>query len=208
MIQSSWDDGTIEDLRLADLLRSYKIKAIFYFPYYGHLANERVGRTSLNQEQRQSIAEDFRIGSHTLTHPLLTRIKPSQAKVEIEHSRMALQDEFSQSIDSFCYPRGYSNPELQMMVKDAGYKDARSTLVGYIHQSENPYFTQTSVHVGAKRKEYGGMSWLDYGKKMLDDAVKTKDSVYHLWGHSWEIDKNDGWHDLEELLKEVSKHES
>ncbi len=207
-VTSSWDDGTKEDLRLAELLKQYRIEAIFYFPFYGVLANERVGRTSLSAEERQQIAKDFTIGSHTLTHPLLTRVNPTQAKAEIEYSRVALQDEFGQPIDSFCYPRGYANPELQMMVKDAGYKDARSTLVGYIMESENPYFTQTAVHVGCNRKEYGGQSWLDYAKNLLDEAIKTPDSVYHMFGHSWELTKNDGWHDLEELLKEVSKHES
>ena len=31
-IRSSWDDGKKSDLRLADLLKEYKIPAVFYIP--------------------------------------------------------------------------------------------------------------------------------------------------------------------------------
>lgn len=205
MILSSWDDGTIEDLKLVDLLKKYDIVAMFYFPVYPGLANGRKGRKSLDKEQRQTIAKDFDIGSHTLTHPLLTRIDPSIARTEIENSKLMLQDEFGREVDFFAYPRGYANPELQMMVKEAGYKGARSTIVGRIHPSENPYFEETTVHVGCNRKEYAGKKWLDYALDMLDQAIKTPNSVYHLFGHSWEIEKNDGWYDLEKLLKEINE---
>lgn len=206
-IISSWDDGTQEDIRLAELLNKYNMDATFYFPVYYELANERhhTERKSLTPEERQAIAKEFTIGSHTLTHPLLTRISSKIAWAEINHSRLMLRSEFNQPIDSFCYPRGYSNPELQMMVKEAGYKDARSTVVGYIHESENPYFTQTTVHAGCNRKEYGGMSWLEYAYKMLYEAIRTKDSVFHVFGHSWELTKNDGWHDLEQLFEQIRK---
>lgn len=202
-IMASFDDGTVEDIRLAELLDKYDIYAIFYFPVYGEIVNEKQGRTSLSKGQRKTIAKSFEIGSHTLTHPKLTRIRPAIAWSEISHSRKYLQDEFGQDVESFAYPRGYANPELQVMVKEAGYTNARSTLVGYIHESENPFFTQTTVHVGYNRKEYAGKTWLEYAKHMLNQALKTPDSVYHLFGHSWEIDKNDGWYDLEELFKEL-----
>lgn len=207
-ILASFDDGTVEDLRVADLLNKYEIPAIFYFPVYPEVVNERHGRKSLNNEQRHEVANLFEIGSHTLTHPLLTRVATSLAAHEIEVSRKLLQEEFGQDINSFCYPRGYSNPELQMMVKLAGYTSARSTLVGHIHESENPYFIQTTVHVACNRKEYGGMQWLDYAKKMLDEAIKTPGSIYYLFGHSWEINQNEGWHDFEDLLKDINENTS
>jgi len=204
-IKASFDDASAEDMKVARLLRKYKIAdAIFYFPGYPHFANERSGRTSLTEDQMQDIAKHFEIGSHTMTHPMLTRIDLKRAEVEIHNSRMFLADKFKQDINSFCYPRGYANPDIQKLVADAGYSNARSTLVGYIHESENPYFEQTAVHVGCNRKEYGGKTWLEYALYMLKQAKNTSKSVFHFFGHGWEIEKNNGWADFETLLKEVS----
>lgn len=203
-IMWSFDDGTIDDLRAAELLDKYDQYGIFYFTVMPHTHNEKKGRPSLSPKDRRDIAKRFEIGSHTCTHPLLTRIEPRKAKQEIEDSKYMLEQEFDINITSFAYPRGYANPEIQTAVKDAGYSNARSTLVGYIHPSENPFFTQTTVHM-ADRKEYGGHKWLDYATNLLEEAIKTPESVYHVWGHSYEITEQDGWHDFEELLKRVNE---
>lgn len=204
-IKCSFDDGTVEDLKVAELLKKYNLDAIFYFPAKPNYVNEPHGRVSLNDHQRQLIAKYFEIGSHTVTHPLLTRVDEAKADAEIRLSKTLLENEFEREITSFCYPRGYANPAIQQMVIKAEYTNARSTLVGYIHESENPFFEQTTVHVGCNRNEYGGQSWFEYALRLLADAKATKDSVYHLWGHSWEIEKNQAWEQFELLLSEVAK---
>lgn len=201
---ASFDDGTAQDIRIAELMTEFDIETIFYWPVNTHLTNEIHGRTSLTDKQMNEIAKYFEVGSHTVTHPLLTRIDFESARKEIFESRIILQNKFSQNIDSFCYPRGYSNPAVQEAVIEAGYTNARSTLVGYVHESENPYFIQTAVHVACDRKEYAGMNWFDYGMKLLEIARKIPDSVFHLWGHSWEIDKNSTWNLFELFLHEAT----
>lgn len=200
----SFDDGTVDDLRIAELLDKYDLYGIFYFTAWPETHNEKKGRQSLNAQQRAEIAKRFEIGSHTVTHALLTRINLDKATYEIKESKRLLEEEFDINITSFCYPRGYANADLQKIVEEAGYTNARSTLVGYIHRSENPFFEQTTVHL-APRKEYGGQKWIDYALKLLDEAIKTPDSVYHAWAHSWELSEHDGWYDLEKLLKRVNE---
>lgn len=204
-IVTSWDDASVQDLEIAKLLKKYGLEknSTFYFPVMPSVVNEPKGRASLSLEQMDSIAKDFEIGSHTITHPLLTRIPPSVAVPEIKDSRKMLQKRFNQPIKKFCYPRGYANPKLQELVVNAGYTSARSTVVGYIHESENPFFEQTTVHVGSNRKEYAGYDWFQYASIMLTQA-RIEDGVYHLWGHSWEITAYpNGLKLLDELLKEV-----
>lgn len=202
-IKSSWDDGAMEDARLAKLLRKYDIDAVFYWPVDFKSCNEASGRISLNPREAQNIADKFEIGSHGVTHALLTRIPIEQARMEITDSKGMIENQYGVKITRFCYPRGYANPDLQQIVKEAGYESARSTVVGRILPGENPYFEETTVHVGYDRREYGGKSWLEYARHMLEEAVQTEGSVYSIFGHSWEISKYDGWHDLETLFKEV-----
>lgn len=203
IVKASFDDGTRQDFRIAELMSKYEIPTIFYWPAHLEMANKPKHRKSLTASQQDQIAEYFEIGSHTMSHPLLTRIPIETAEVEISHSRTLLQDRFNQEINSFCYPRGYSNPDIQNLVQDAGYTNARSTLVGYVHESENKFFEQTAVHVGCDRKEYAGLNWFDYGMKLLEVARKVPDSVFHIWGHSYEIDQAKQWEQLEIFLKEV-----
>lgn len=205
IVKASFDDASVEDFRVAALMSKYDIPTIFYFPGYPHFANERSGKESLTDDQQQLIAAEFEIGSHTMTHPLLTRVPLGRARTEIANSKKFLEAKFNQEIKSFCYPRGYANPDIQQMVAEAGYTNARSTLVGYIHESENPFFEQTTVHIGCNRKEYGGKSWYEYAKYMLKQAKNTANSVYHLWGHGWEIEKYNAWGEFKQLLIEIKE---
>ena len=39
---------------------------------------------------------------------------------------------------------------------------------------------------------------------ILFDKTLEEGGVYHLWGHSWEIDKNEDWNRLERVFKYIS----
>lgn len=203
-IVCSFDDASLQDLKVADLIIKYGLEnnTTFYFPVMASVVNEVKGRISLSDSQQEELAEIFEIGSHTITHRLLTRIPPEEARREIFESKELLALKFNQPITKFCYPRGYANPEIQSMVSEAGYESARSTLVGYIHKSENRFFQQTAVHVGCDRKEYGGKPWYQYALYMLEQAKNTPDSVFHIFGHGYEIDSHpNGFNQLEDLLR-------
>jgi peptidoglycan/xylan/chitin deacetylase (PgdA/CDA1 family) len=205
-IKASFDDGSKEDLRLAELMDKYGIHdVIFYIPSDWANYNILLNREPLSWDDFEDIANRFEIGSHTISHPMLTRIPFGEAVDEIIESKYHLEELAKREITSFCYPRGYANDELREVVRK-NYKTARNTLVGYITESEDPIWQNTTVHAGGKRrKEYEGTTWLKEGLRLLEEAVRTEGSVYHLWGHSWELTREDGWHDLETLLGEVSK---
>lgn len=206
-IIASFDDGSAEDVTISAIMRKYDIETIFYFPAYPLKVNEPFGRMSLDHTQRQRIADHHEIGSHTLTHQLLTRVDKAVAWQEIYESRNRLEEEFQKPIKAFCYPRGYANAELQKMVQDAGYKHARGVTVGYLDIPENPFYEQTTVHVGCDRKEYGGRGWYRYALDMIDQS--QEDSIYHLWGHGWEIAKNQHNFDLlDDLCAELTRRNS
>jgi peptidoglycan/xylan/chitin deacetylase (PgdA/CDA1 family) len=205
-IIASFDDATVEDLIVSDLMLELGIETTFYFPSWPYEVNEPKGRISLDFAQRRLIAGRHEIGSHTRTHPLLTRISDDLARDEIFKSRDDLQQEFGREISAFCYPRGYANPTIENMVREAGYTHARGVTVGYIYPSENKYYESTTVHVGCNRKEYAGLDWFEYAVKMLDIALQTKEnSIYSIFGHGWEIKKNNGWGKLRELCEILRK---
>jgi peptidoglycan/xylan/chitin deacetylase (PgdA/CDA1 family) len=70
------------------------------------------------------------IGSHTQSHPYLTRIPVEQAQREIADSKKSLEDRFQVPIDHFCYPYGDMNTEVKQMVVNAGYLSACTVRFG------------------------------------------------------------------------------
>jgi peptidoglycan/xylan/chitin deacetylase (PgdA/CDA1 family) len=79
------------------------------------------------------------IGSHTCTHPWLTRIPLSQAREEIVSSKKKLEDRFSRPVRHFCYPYGDYNSAVAELVAEAGYVTACTTRAGLNTASTPPY---------------------------------------------------------------------
>ncbi len=91
------------------------------------------------EEIKRVYKEGIEIGSHTLTHPFLTKIPKEMAKTEIQDSKKILEDMLSAEITCFCYPYGDYNGTIRDLVIEAGYKYAFTTKEGSLEQSDNFY---------------------------------------------------------------------
>lgn len=76
---------------------------------------------------REWIAAGHQIGSHTRSHPRLSRIPLEQAREEIVGSKKSLEDRFGIPIRHFCYPYGDLSPQVRDLVAEAGYTTAVTT---------------------------------------------------------------------------------
>jgi peptidoglycan/xylan/chitin deacetylase (PgdA/CDA1 family) len=83
------------------------------------------------------MAAGHQIGSHTLTHPYLTRLAPAPAREEITASKKKLEDCFGVAVKHFCYPYGDWNEQTRDLVLEAGYHTACTTRFG-VNTSETP----------------------------------------------------------------------
>jgi len=72
----------------------------------------------------------FRFESHSLTHPVLTRLAPADAREEISGSRRALEDVLGRPVRAFAYPHGAFDDATEARVRDAGYAAVATTVPG------------------------------------------------------------------------------
>jgi peptidoglycan/xylan/chitin deacetylase (PgdA/CDA1 family) len=75
-------------------------------------------------EIREWLAAGHEIGSHSCTHPHLSRIPLPQAREEITASKKKLEDLFGRPVEHFCYPYGDRNDAVVDLVREAGYRTA------------------------------------------------------------------------------------
>jgi peptidoglycan/xylan/chitin deacetylase (PgdA/CDA1 family) len=85
------------------------------------------------------LAAGHRIGSHSLSHPYLTRLSRRDAHEEITASKKKLEDLFGVAVTDFCYPYGNWNETVRDLVIEAGYQTACSVEFGINTPDVSPY---------------------------------------------------------------------
>lgn len=206
-LTASIDDGCKYDWKIADLFLQFNIPVTYYVTVnHRSLAMAKNTEPIDNREIKRMLKSGVELGSHTVTHSLLTRISQDQALSEIVDSKRMLENMFDEKISKFCYPRGYANAWIETAVEQAGYKSARGVTVGSLLPTENKYYQATTLHAGYDRKEYAGLTWVQYGLKMLEQAQTMEHAYYHIWCHGWELEKYpNGFESLKLLIKKLKK---
>ena len=87
-----------------------------------------------SQQVRDLRREGMQIGAHTHNHPILAKLAPEAARLEISRSKQALQDLLGESVDLFAYPNGRPgqdyNAQSVSIVRELGFIAAVSTAKG------------------------------------------------------------------------------
>ncbi|MEM6855694.1 MAG: polysaccharide deacetylase family protein [Planctomycetota bacterium] len=223
IITTSWDDGHLTDLRLADLLETYGIPATFYIPHTDRLLDQPVLKPA---QLRQLADRGFEIGAHTMNHTVLTAVSDETARAEIADSRRYIADATGRDCAMFCPPQGRFTPRHVEMFRDSGYSAFRTVEMWSIDhaRSVNTQLTEMPTTLQAqpqpvmsiarnliKRRAWAnGKLYLKHGRSSGDDWTRSAAAllehvlavggVFHLWGHSWELEAFDQWARLESVL--------
>ena len=222
-VTTSWDDGDIADLQLAELLRSKGIHGTFYIPI--NYRERPLGHTQL----RSLASEGFEIGAHGWSHRLLWRLQPEEADQEVRPCRDVLENILGKQVEMFCYPCGRYDTIAIRALQEAGYRGARTVRMLATGLAINPFEMPTTLqafpHVpfiylknAARARSFRSLqsslvqmprlgSWVDLGKRLFDTVLEDG-GVWHLYGHSWEIDRLGLWDGLRELLDYVCRQDA
>ncbi|HEX9061813.1 MAG TPA: polysaccharide deacetylase family protein [Clostridia bacterium] len=87
----------------------------------------------MNWEDANNLSElGVDIGSHTMNHPILTKILPEEAKDELEKSKELIEKRIGKSVNNFAYPNGRKTDYDSYVKEEAAklYKTSVTTLFG------------------------------------------------------------------------------
>jgi peptidoglycan/xylan/chitin deacetylase (PgdA/CDA1 family) len=150
------DDG-YHDLYTAayPVLKEHHFKAVAYI-ISGFLG----GPETVTREQVLEMeANRIEIGSHTVSHPDLTKLSADELHRQLQDSKLAIEALLGHPVLDFCYPAGQVNPTVLQAVQAAGYETATTTAAGTQHSASDRY-TWSRVRVG------GGESLAQFAEKL------------------------------------------
>lgn len=217
LLTTSWDDGHPLDLRVAEMLARHGITGTFY-------VSRQTPYGTMDSAQLRELASGFEIGAHTLLHEQLTALPPSRSWQEIADSKHWIEDQTGIPCRMFCPPSGRFSKLHVGMAQRAGFIGLRSVeLVSLAlpRRTGGIWMMPTSVQAYdhdppgylrnfAKRaaivnlwwyvRHGWGANWPRLATRLLARLAQTG-GVFHLWGHSWELERDAQWQQLDEVLR-------
>lgn len=114
------------------------------------LSGQAGGLPMLSWKEVGEAAESgIEIGGHTLTHPALDTLSPTQALHEIRHSKAAIEDRLGLAVRSFAYPFGYYDQRVRALIIEAGYESACAVRYG-LSGPDDDLFALRRYYVGER----------------------------------------------------------
>ena len=139
----SWNDNAAKDSivsQVVELVKSLpemdKLKVIDSFPGLMDVSvsNDAFAGMFLSWPNVRELNENgIEMGAHTASHPILTRISPDEARIEIIKSKNRIEEEIGCQVHSFAYPNGQPadfDANVIKAVQDSGLRAAYTLLPG------------------------------------------------------------------------------
>ncbi len=222
IVTTSWDDGERTDLRLAEMLRCRKVRGTFYVPVTPYQGSPALTHAEL----REMLSEGFEIGAHGFSHKPLWKLSAEELDKEVNPCKPALEAILGSEVRMFCYPKGRYDSNVVRALKQAGYWGARTVRMLATRLEFNPFEMPTTLQISphpqfnyiknmARARKIEGLqvylanrtrlgNWLELGKRLFDSVLQNG-GVWHLYGHSREIEELGLWNGLGEILDYVGK---
>jgi hypothetical protein len=215
LLTTSWDDGHPLDMRVAERLAAHELPGTFYVPKQPGFPV--IGPTDIRALQDMG----FEIGAHTLNHGTITDCGEEAAREQIKGSRAWVESVTGRSCAMFCFPKGRFGLRDLNLAAEAGFFGVRG--VEYLstewpRQTAGIWVMATTVQTVRQTRMrmarnlvsryrwrrlilrlpeiLHAKEWVRVGLRIAKE-VRDQGGVFHLWGHSWEIESNDSWKDLE-----------
>ncbi len=212
----SYDDGTRDDIRLAQLCCRYNVKCTFNVNS-GMFSNEPGKHRLTAQEVREHLLETgHEIAVHGYMHRAPGTLQPIEWIREVLDDRLGLEKAFGGIIRGMAYPdsgitrfhSGSSYESIRRNLQDLGIAYARS-----LHGDNDRFLLPEDWYNWLPTAHHKNPQVLEYAEKFVGLEVDTMycasryPRLFYLWGHSHEFRYNDNWDRIEAILQILANRE-
>lgn len=206
LITFSFDDGTVQDRRLIELLNKYGLKATFNLnsALLGQsgrilLCGREVCYDKIAAGEVAVLYEGHEVASHSLTHPDLKQLCEEDVGYQVEADRLKLSELCGYEVSGFAYPGGgvnYNRAVTTAIKSRTNIKYARTiddTLS--FSMPDDPYVWNPTRDVTC------GDLFFIAEKFFASDGG----GLMYVWGHSFGLDAADMWDKFEGFCEFISR---
>ncbi len=209
----SYDDGCVDDVRMAKTLSEYNLKGTF------NLNNDelRQGSGMSDDEVREYILKK---GHEIAVHGAMHRAEGAQRPIDAIHdvlkNRLELEKKYGLIVRGMAYPdsgitrfsNGASYDNIKNYLKDLDIVYSR-TLGG----DNDEFMLPTDWYEWMPTAHHNNPEIFNYIDKFLSfDYEKLYGAsryprLFYIWGHSYEFERNNNWDRLTEICEKISNND-
>jgi peptidoglycan/xylan/chitin deacetylase (PgdA/CDA1 family) len=137
------------------------------------------------QQACEMDANGVEIGSHTLTHPILTKVDEPRLLRELSESRTQLESKLKRRIEHFCYPNGNYDHRVRSEVAKSGYVSAVTTVSG-LSKAGDDLLSLRRIHTETDLTHFiQSTSGFEEVKDRLRQVAGKRTSTHNLAGNAY-----------------------
>ncbi len=188
----SYDDGLVQDIKLAGLFNENGIKGTFNLnsalfgqtnTWHRNNAPDIIA-TYVSKDSLLYIYKNHEIAAHGATHLNFLQASDTAIYQDVMADLTLLKTLTNGEIVSMAYPFGNSNEHIAAIVKSTGITNARTVASTHTFDLPSDYLLWHPTCHDSTALE------------MVNDYLSLKSnglSVFNVWGHSWEFDDAKRW---------------
>ena len=193
----SYDDGTVHDIRLSEILDKYGIKCTFNLNSSNVKNRNESGEFPL--EVAKKCYQNHEVAMHMVTHPHPTQIDDGQLEFEVAEDKRFLAECFGRSLRGAAYPYGEYDDRTIAMLKKYNIVYSRTT------KSIADFSVPDNFHEWYATSKHTSPELQNLVKDFLDSDREL--ALFYLWGHSFEFDRNNNWNVIEDFCDSIASKE-
>lgn len=201
----SYDDGVLQDKRLAEIFNKYGMKCTFNINS-GMLYNECVWQTGGVDVARMTADECIETfkghekAGHSLTHPSLADENDYMLEREIVGDKVNIERIFNEKVYGMALPGGANDNRIEGICKRFGMYYVRNI------KSSESFDIPGDLYDLCPTVHHNNPKLFELGEKFIN-MNPDKPQLFYVWGHSYEFDVNNNWDVIEEFCKMMAGHD-
>lgn len=198
----SYDDGVSQDKRLVEIFNKYKLRATFNLnsglqDESNQWVNNGIAINRINADEIKELYREHEVAIHSLSHPHLENLSRELVEKEIFEDRKNLEKIFGYIIRGMAYPYGTYNEIVLDVLKTCGIEYSRT-----IEEHERFSLPENYLEWGPTC-HHTNSKLMELTKAFIRSKSKSQ-SLFYVWGHSYEFDVDDNWGLIEEFAQVIS----
>ena len=209
----SYDDGVVQDKRLAEMFDRYGMKATFNFNC------EKVGKFNFTKEEIKELflSKGHEIAVHGAKHRANGNLRAIEGIRDVLDCRLELEAKCGRIIRGMAYP----DTGINLMGSLGTYEEIKNYLkeldIAYsrtLGGDNDLFMLPQDFYAWMPSAHHDNPNIMEYIHKFLNLDISEK--VYHarrvprllyIWGHSFEFDRKDNWEHMEEICRKLAHNE-